>query len=652
MALKTSPIKVPIIGQDKLSKQLDSITKKTDKFRSRMNKIGGTLSRRVTLPLAAAGGVSLKFAKDFNKGMAEISTMLPGNSKRVLELKKNIMDMAVETGVPMEEIQDATYGIISAFGDGADTTDKLRISMKLAKAGVTTGAEALDLLSGVMLAYSEKSATAMENTANLSFIAMRAGKTTLPEMASAVLDATAYTSQFNASQKALFGTMGHLAGVTGSTSQATTQLAGVYGALMKPTTDLKKAVKMFGFESASAMGKAFDTDVLLKAFKIMSVGQKEVDKIAKSMGYKSFKVMRSTIGEADAIDAVTKKTNINVDTLGKLISRKEGQMAVMGATGKALDRYNDILGQVEKSEGAAEQAWKDYTEGVGKDSQKWDQTTEKFKKLGVTIGDKLLPALSKILDQLAPVFDYISKMDDETLSATIKWAGFAMALGPVAKGLGSVVGLGGNLISLIGKLGSKSKLVLKSVDNLSAGMEGLYSNKNISGIAKLTGMLKAIPAVAGSFAAGFGIGEAVDKLLLEPKSKKAEELAKSMKEREAEALSGMYKGASTEEKKKSLAGLQKDMMLMPMVRDPMSIENTLGRVVSWFDKSVKSPEEMMTEQIKSSIEAQKLLGESIKKDEQKIKIEIENKSDNEVKARKKGKMKRVPANTGTIMDGI
>ena len=64
MPTHVSPIKVPIQGQDKLSKKLDKLEKRSKRFQQKMNKIGGTLTRSVTLPLAAAGVGSIKLAKE------------------------------------------------------------------------------------------------------------------------------------------------------------------------------------------------------------------------------------------------------------------------------------------------------------------------------------------------------------------------------------------------------------------------------------------------------------------------------------------------------------------------------------------------------------------------------------------------------------
>ena len=56
------------------------------------------LTKYLTVPIVATGAASLKFAMDFNASMARVATLVPGNRKRIDELKESVLDLAIATG--------------------------------------------------------------------------------------------------------------------------------------------------------------------------------------------------------------------------------------------------------------------------------------------------------------------------------------------------------------------------------------------------------------------------------------------------------------------------------------------------------------------------------------------------------------------------
>ena len=52
-----------------------------------------------------------------------MATLIPGQAERVLELK-DVRDLAVETGKPLDDLTDGLYQVISAFGDNIENTRK------------------------------------------------------------------------------------------------------------------------------------------------------------------------------------------------------------------------------------------------------------------------------------------------------------------------------------------------------------------------------------------------------------------------------------------------------------------------------------------------------------------------------------------------
>ena len=95
---RSSPIFVPIVGEDKLSKKLASVQSRVSKFASGVSKVGKSLTSHVTLPLGVAGVASVKLAKDFNESMANVATLIPGQKRRIMELHDSVLDLAAGMG--------------------------------------------------------------------------------------------------------------------------------------------------------------------------------------------------------------------------------------------------------------------------------------------------------------------------------------------------------------------------------------------------------------------------------------------------------------------------------------------------------------------------------------------------------------------------
>ena len=78
-------------------------------------------------------------ATQFNTSMAQVNTLLGGNSERVNELKRNVEALALETGVSTQNISEGLYHTVSAFGDSADSARILETAVLAAgAAGDTT----------------------------------------------------------------------------------------------------------------------------------------------------------------------------------------------------------------------------------------------------------------------------------------------------------------------------------------------------------------------------------------------------------------------------------------------------------------------------------------------------------------------------------
>lgn len=502
-------------GLDKLSQDgkrgLDSVKKASVRAEKGINRIrkasmraGAGLrkfsrnwNRFVVLPIAASGLAALKFSRDFNKGMANVATLIPGETKKVQDYKKALMGLSAVSGKSLEDLTGGLYETISAFGDDAgDAVERLNIATEASVAGLATTKDSLALLSAVTKGYGDTSTDAMKKASDLAFMTVKLGQTTFPELAASMGRVIPLAAQFEEEQRVLFGTMATLTGVTGNAAEVSTQLRSVYGAALKPTQALTAVAKKYGFESAAAMLKT-----------------------KKLTGF---------------MEILRKETDGNEAALGKLVSRKEAQVAVLALLGGQADTWTEKLEKMKTVVGATTEAYKEQTEGVNKAGHSFEQTKRRMMNLAIRIGDRLLPVVSKLLDRIEPLIKHFEDMDKEAVDFYITLGKWAVILGVGSKLMGGMLSFTGMIAGMGGAGGTMAAA--------NAGMLGMIGK---------AGML------AATFAAAYAAGSALMELFIEPHEKKRADL-KDRAQYSAKDADRLAATGTLEQQKAGLAQVRSD----------------------------------------------------------------------------------------------
>ena len=411
ISVKTAPFKKQLSG-------LETATKKTTQNIQQRFKTLAPTFRKVGIGMAVAGGaitaalgLTIKSAMSFNKEMANIATLIPGATERVIELKTAIRGMAVVVGKSTADLAQGAYQVISAFGDTADTVNILEMSAKAATAGVATTTEAINLLSAVTKGYGDTSKEAVKKASDLAFQTVTLGQTTFPELAASIGRAIPLAAELGVVEEELFTVMATGTGVTGKAAEVSTQLRGIFQSLMAPTADMTK--------------------------------------LLESMGYESGKAMLAEEGLHGALISIVKAAKDSNTPLQKYISQIEGQTLALALTGAQSDVYIEKLAKMRDSVGLTDVAFREQTEGINKAGFAFEQAKIRIGVLGQEIGDRLLPMITPLIEKIT---DLVKKMSDwakehpKLSSGIVK---FAAVLGPLLLGLGGLLIILPNLIALI-----------------------------------------------------------------------------------------------------------------------------------------------------------------------------------------------------------
>jgi len=217
-------------------------------------KIGANLdqisrvSRRAFIGLAAGLGFGVNELVKFDKGLHEVATMMTEQEKHYIpKYRKAIRSMAIEFGESVEDLNDATYAILSSQFKVSEGMGMLRAGSMAAVGGVTSVNVAVDLGTSVMNAYGNAAEDMVETYDKIQRI-IYLGKTKYGELASSI----GMVATNAALAKISLIDLGAMIAVTtqkGINSQQTmTALNGVIAEFGGASEDAKEMAKKYGFE--------------------------------------------------------------------------------------------------------------------------------------------------------------------------------------------------------------------------------------------------------------------------------------------------------------------------------------------------------------------------------------------------------------------
>jgi TP901 family phage tail tape measure protein len=460
----TKDVKAATTELGKLSKQGGEAEKRMSSMGATFTKTGKALSLGVTAPLTALGVASIRSSNIFNKSMAEIATLIPGNVKRVNELKESVKQLSTDVGRDTKEISRGLFQVISAFGDSSDTVRILEINARAATAGLSSTEDAIALTSAVTKAYGDTSAEAVKKVTDLAFQTNKLGQTTFPELAGAMGRVTPLAKALNVSQEELFGSMATLTGVTGNTNEVSTQLRATYQAFLKPTKEMSVAIREVAGGLAESgkisgplvdeflsVGEAMDRNVQER--NKLNTATKEGQKLEKESiaQFKQLQKQQDEVaaglggaivegeGFQGALELVAKEADGNSATLGKMFGSVEAINAVLALTGEQSEDLARKTKAMDEATGASGQAFLDMTDGVNKSGFAFDQLQQKSAVISTTIGEGLTPAFAALLEAAKPLIELVLSMaqafaqaDPAVQQIIVGVTAFVAALGPLA----------------------------------------------------------------------------------------------------------------------------------------------------------------------------------------------------------------------------
>ena len=231
--------------QTELKKAEGSLTK----FGNKATAAGKVLTKKVTLPLVAVGGVSIKAASDFEASMKKIESLVGLSSEAVQGFEEDVKRLSGQTAQAPNDLADAMFFITSAGLRGAVATETLEASAKAAAVGLGETATIAELATSALNAYGAENLSASQAT-DVMVAAVREGKLEASELAGSMGRVLPLASAMGVNFNEVGAAFAAVSRTGTNAAEAATQVRGILAALLRPTKQSEEALTSMGMSSA------------------------------------------------------------------------------------------------------------------------------------------------------------------------------------------------------------------------------------------------------------------------------------------------------------------------------------------------------------------------------------------------------------------
>lgn len=440
-----------------LSQRLETLQRGFAGAAKVLENTGQTLRRWGTIltgSVIGTLGAATKTFMDFETRLMEIQTIAKLAPQDLQQMGKQIRQVAIESAQSFGTTARAVYQILSAGVDASKAIDVLRVSAKLATAGLADLEHTADAVTTVLNAYrlSTEQAT---RVADIMFKTVELGKTTIPELAAQIGRVASTAAQAGVPFEELSAAIAAMTAAGVQTEMTMASLGQLLQNLLNPNKALTEALQELGYSSGLALLQAK--------------------------------------GLAGALELLSKA--IPREQLAEMIGSVEGLRAVMVLTGSQGDRFKQMLQEISHSAGATDQAFKTIASTTGfqlrqavlsitdafislgsavapavktvavaikevmdklKESKEFDRFVRNLQEVAKQMGEDLAEKVKKVNDAL----ERFNNLSDDTQKKIISWT---VTLAPLTLGLGVLAGALSNILNFLSKLLSGIKWLIEKL---------------------------------------------------------------------------------------------------------------------------------------------------------------------------------------------
>lgn len=410
------------------------------KVGGQMQKLGGMMTRAVTLPIAGAGVAAIKMSSDFESAFGRMVGLAGVAADEVDGLKQSVLDLAGQTAKAPQELADALYEASSAGLDTAQALDAVKVAAKASAAGMGSAQDIVGLVASATAAYGAENINAARATDILTS-AIREGRADPAELAGTLGRVLPIANQLGVSFEEVGGATAYLSNVFGDTNRTVTALQGFLVKLVSPSAQGRQALLDMG-TSAEELKQSIDDKGLLGALELL-----------KTHGFQD-----------------------NAQAMAMLFDDIEGRQGALALMADESGNLANIMDKTAHSAGSLDEAFGAVTETSGfKMKKAWADVQVAL----IKAGDVMMPVIAGIAGAIGQLADIFTSLPGPVQAIIIGFLGVAAAAGPVLV-------IGGSLIrnfkeirsamSVMGGAAATASLALGAVGLVMIAATKIYSD--------------------------------------------------------------------------------------------------------------------------------------------------------------------------------
>ena len=404
--------------------QFELLQKNTEKFRKKMDKIGGgikdvgsSMSIGLTAPIVAFGASAIKTAISFDESMNKVAAMTEATGEPLLKMRTMAKQLGSTTQFSASEAAEAMANLGQA---GFGVNEILAATPGLLNLAAASGADlarSAEIASSNIAAFGLKASDA-GRVADVFAMAAAASNVDIEDLAEAMKYAAPVAKQFGLSLEDTSAAMGLLGNVGIKGSMAGTTLKNVLLRLAAPASSARQIFKRLGIQATDSQGKMLG-----------------FNEIMQNMGKGMKGLPQST--QLAILDKVFGKEAIA--GAGELLN----QAMAIGEDGRSgIEKFTDAM---KNSNGAAERMAKTMMSGapgaIKELSSAWEDLQLAFTESGVL--DMFTDFVLKITDLLR----WMSSTNPVLMKFIAIGAGIVAMMGPMIFAFGVLITMIPNLIT-------------------------------------------------------------------------------------------------------------------------------------------------------------------------------------------------------------
>jgi TP901 family phage tail tape measure protein len=270
-------------------------------------------------------------SRTFGAAMASANTMAGKSGEGFSALKRQVSELSETIPIARDQLANGLYQVISNGVPEDNWIEYLEKSAKASVGGIANLEEVVKVTSTVIKNYGLSWSDAGDIQDKIQLTAKN-GVTSFEQMAQALPRVTANASTLGVGIDELMAAFATLTGVSGNTAEVSTQLAAIFTALIKPSSEATTMAQKMGIQFDAASIKAAGG---MKNF--LAQLNDAVKTYASTSGMLEQEVYGKLFGSAESLRALT-------PLMGNLADKFEENTEAMEGSAGTIDKAFEIMG--------------------------------------------------------------------------------------------------------------------------------------------------------------------------------------------------------------------------------------------------------------------------------------------------------------------